>query len=121
MGEHKGDFAADFRLLRITAIAAVGGVLSTLAAGFLLDLIRLFSNLFFFQTISTANRSPLRASRSRRCGANATLAREGAPLRDGEVGRKAGAHGHVSIQEVTLSASEATVECLYRYSIRKAP
>jgi H+/Cl- antiporter ClcA/CBS domain-containing protein len=58
MGEHKGDFAADFRLLRITAIAAVGGVLSTLAAGFLLDLIRLFSNLFFFQTISTANRSP---------------------------------------------------------------
>ena len=58
MGEHKGDFAADFRLLRITAIAAVGGVLSTLAAGSLLDLIRLFSNLFFFQTISTANRSP---------------------------------------------------------------
>ena len=58
MGEHKGDFAADFRLLRITAIAAVGGVLSTLAAGLLLDLIRLFSNLFFFQTISAANRSP---------------------------------------------------------------
>ncbi|HVW49402.1 MAG TPA: chloride channel protein [Trinickia sp.] len=58
MSEHKGDFATDVRLLRITAIAAVGGALSTVAADFLLHLIRLFNNLFFFQTISTANRSP---------------------------------------------------------------
>lgn len=58
MSEHKGDFATDVRLLRISAIAAVGGVLSTLAADFLLHLIRFFSNLFFFQTISTANLSP---------------------------------------------------------------
>ncbi|WP_229517017.1 chloride channel protein [Paraburkholderia terrae] len=56
--EHKGDFARDVRLLRISAIAAVGGVLSTVAADFLLHLIRLFTNLFFFQTLSTANRSP---------------------------------------------------------------
>ncbi|QCP54725.1 chloride channel protein [Trinickia violacea] len=58
MGEHKGDFATDVRLLRISLIAAVGGVLSTVAAAFLLHLIYFFTNLFFFQTISTANRSP---------------------------------------------------------------
>ncbi|EIM93868.1 Cl- channel voltage-gated family protein [Paraburkholderia hospita] len=58
--EHKGDFARDVRLLRISVIAAVGGVLSTVAAYFLLHLIRLFTNLFFFQTLSTANQSPSR-------------------------------------------------------------
>ena len=58
MSEHKGDFATDVRLLRISAIAAVGGALSTVAADFLLHLIRFFTNLFFFQTISTANRPP---------------------------------------------------------------
>ncbi|MFL9867043.1 chloride channel protein [Paraburkholderia fungorum] len=58
MSEHKGDFATDVRLLRISAIAAVGGALSTVAADFLLHLIRLFTNIFFFQTISTANHSP---------------------------------------------------------------
>ena len=56
--KHKGDFTADVRLLRISAIAAVGGALSTVAADFLLHLIRLFTNLFLFQTISTANYSP---------------------------------------------------------------
>ncbi|WP_028220371.1 chloride channel protein [Paraburkholderia oxyphila] len=56
--EHKGDFATDVRLLRISAIAAVGGALSTVAADFLLHLIRFFTNLFFFQTLSTANHSP---------------------------------------------------------------
>ncbi|WP_027794739.1 chloride channel protein [Paraburkholderia acidipaludis] len=56
--EHKGDFTTDVRLLRISAIAAVGGALSTVAADFLLHLIRFFTNLFFFQTISTANHSP---------------------------------------------------------------
>jgi H+/Cl- antiporter ClcA len=54
----KGDFATDTRLLRITAIAAVVGGLSTLAADFLLHLIRFFTNAFFFQTISIADRSP---------------------------------------------------------------
>ena len=58
MSEHKGDFATDVRLLRISAIAAVGGALSTVAADFLLHLIRFFTNLFFFQTISVANHSP---------------------------------------------------------------
>ncbi|WP_213309241.1 chloride channel protein [Paraburkholderia sacchari] len=56
--EHKGDFATDVRLLRISAIAAVGGALSTVAADFLLHLIRFFTNLFFYQTFSTANHSP---------------------------------------------------------------
>ncbi|MDR3098848.1 MAG: chloride channel protein [Paraburkholderia sp.] len=56
--EHKGDFATDVRLLRISAIAAVGGALSTVAADFLLHLIRFFTNLFFFQTLSTENHSP---------------------------------------------------------------
>ncbi|CAM2186398.1 hypothetical protein PSAC2689_60346 [Paraburkholderia sacchari] len=45
---HKGDFATDVRLLRISAIAAVGGALSTVAADFLLHLIGFFTNLFFF-------------------------------------------------------------------------
>ncbi|PMS31647.1 H+/Cl- antiporter ClcA [Trinickia symbiotica] len=58
MSEHKGDFATDVRLLRISVIAAVGGALSTAAADFLLHLIRFFTNLFFFQTFSTANHSP---------------------------------------------------------------
>ncbi|CAG4894289.1 chloride channel protein [Paraburkholderia gardini] len=58
MSEHKGDFATDVRLLRISAIAAVGGALSAVVADFLLHLIRLFTNLFFFHTISTANHSP---------------------------------------------------------------
>ncbi|MBB5504744.1 chloride channel protein [Paraburkholderia atlantica] len=54
----KGDFATDTRLLRITVIAAVVGLLSTFAADFLLHLIRFFTNLFFFQTLSIADRSP---------------------------------------------------------------
>jgi H+/Cl- antiporter ClcA len=55
---HRGDFAVNARLLRITLIAAVIGALSTVAAFVLLDLIRLFNNLFFFQTFSVADRSP---------------------------------------------------------------
>jgi H+/Cl- antiporter ClcA/CBS domain-containing protein len=55
---HRGDFAVNARLLRITLIAAVIGGLSTIAAFVLLDLIRFFSNLFFFQTFSVADRSP---------------------------------------------------------------
>jgi H+/Cl- antiporter ClcA len=55
---HRGDFAVNARLLRITLIAAVVGALSTVAAEVLLDLIRLFTNVFFFQTFSIANTSP---------------------------------------------------------------
>ncbi|WP_438393241.1 chloride channel protein [Caballeronia sp. DA-9] len=58
MNTAKGDFATDVRLLRITAIAAVVGVLSTLAADFLLHVIRFFTNLFFYQTLSIADHSP---------------------------------------------------------------
>ena len=52
------DFAADSRLLRITAIAAAVGVLSTGTAYLLLLVIRFFTNLFFFQTWSIVARSP---------------------------------------------------------------
>jgi len=52
------DFAADARLLRIAAIAAVVGAMSTVTAYFLLYLIRFFTNLFFFQTLSDLPRSP---------------------------------------------------------------
>lgn len=55
---HRGDFALNARLLRITTMAAVIGALSTVAAYVLLDLIRFFTNLFFFQTLSLADRSP---------------------------------------------------------------
>jgi H+/Cl- antiporter ClcA/CBS domain-containing protein len=51
------DFAGDLRL-RIVAVAAVTGVLSTLAAYALLHAIRFFTNLFFYQTLSDADRSP---------------------------------------------------------------
>jgi H+/Cl- antiporter ClcA/CBS domain-containing protein len=54
----RGDFALNSRLLRITAMAAVIGAISTGAARVLLDLIRFFTNLFFFQTFSLAEHSP---------------------------------------------------------------
>jgi H+/Cl- antiporter ClcA len=54
----RGDFALNTRLMRITVMAAVIGAISTVAARVLLDLIRFFTNLFFFQTFSLAERSP---------------------------------------------------------------
>ncbi len=54
----RGDFALDARLLRIATLAAVIGAASTVAARVLLDLIRFFTNLFFFQDFSLADRSP---------------------------------------------------------------
>jgi H+/Cl- antiporter ClcA len=54
----RGDFAINSRLLRIAVIAAVVGVLSTMTAFVLLHLIHFFTNLFFFQTFSLADRSP---------------------------------------------------------------
>jgi H+/Cl- antiporter ClcA/CBS domain-containing protein len=54
----RGDFSANWRLLRIAAIAAVVGCLSTAVAYALLRLIHFFTNLFFFQTFSLVQRSP---------------------------------------------------------------
>ncbi|KWI93231.1 hypothetical protein WM09_07905 [Burkholderia ubonensis] len=55
---HKRDFATNDRLPRIALLAAVIGVLSTLAAFVLLSLIHLFTNLSFFQRFSFADHSP---------------------------------------------------------------
>ena len=52
------DFAADRRLVGIAAAAACVGVLSTVAAYALLQLIRLFTNIFFIHAWSTAPSSP---------------------------------------------------------------
>ena len=56
--EERRDFAAASRLPASAAIAAVVGGLSALAAWALLHLIRLFTNLFFFQTLSDRAVSP---------------------------------------------------------------
>jgi len=54
----KSDYLVDQRLLKISALAfAIGGI-STVAAFVLLGLIRLCTNLFFFQTVSFVERSP---------------------------------------------------------------
>jgi H+/Cl- antiporter ClcA len=58
MQHHQRDFGADQRLLYISAIAAAIGMVSTFAAYALLHLIYFFTNIFFFQTLSLANRSP---------------------------------------------------------------
>ncbi len=55
---HRRDFAFDQRLIRLSLFALVIGVLSTASAWLLLAAIRLFTNLFFFQTLSLADRSP---------------------------------------------------------------
>ncbi|GGC60212.1 chloride channel protein [Undibacterium terreum] len=55
---HKRDFAGDARLLRISLIATVIGGCGTVAAFVLLNLIRLFTNLFFYQAFSFSARSP---------------------------------------------------------------
>ncbi|WP_394474955.1 chloride channel protein [Ralstonia mannitolilytica] len=55
---HRRDFATDTTLFRTTALAVVIAAFATLAAVVLLNLIRFFTNLFFFQTLSLADRSP---------------------------------------------------------------
>lgn len=55
---HKRDFAENRRLPGIALLAACIGVISTAAAFVLLNLIHLFTNLFFFGTLSFADRSP---------------------------------------------------------------
>jgi H+/Cl- antiporter ClcA/CBS domain-containing protein len=52
------DFTASWRLLGMAAIAAPIGLATTAAAFGLLALIRLFTNVFFFQTFSFVSRSP---------------------------------------------------------------
>ncbi|MGN6530024.1 MAG: chloride channel protein [Burkholderiaceae bacterium] len=52
------DFANNSRLPGIALLAAFVGAVSTAAAWLLLHLIRLFTNLFFFQTVSTQLVSP---------------------------------------------------------------
>jgi H+/Cl- antiporter ClcA/CBS domain-containing protein len=52
------DFSGDLRLLRIAALAAVIGALSTVAARVLLLLIRFFTDLFFYGRFSLAELSP---------------------------------------------------------------
>ena len=58
MNDTRRDFAAAPRLLQGALIATVIGALSTVTAYLLLFLIRFFTNLFFFQVISGATRSP---------------------------------------------------------------
>jgi H+/Cl- antiporter ClcA len=58
MTTHQSDFGQDRRLLYLSAIAAVIGGVSAAAAFILLNVIHLFTNLFFFHTLSFADRSP---------------------------------------------------------------
>ncbi|MGU7778574.1 chloride channel protein [Burkholderia sp. PU8-34] len=55
---HKRDFASNARLPGVSALAAVIGLIATLAAFVLLSLIHLFTNIFFFGTLSFTERSP---------------------------------------------------------------
>ncbi|MCW3480885.1 chloride channel protein [Neisseriaceae bacterium JH1-16] len=55
---HQRDFALAPGQARLTALALAIGVLATGGAWLLLTLIRLFTNLFFYQTLSIAARSP---------------------------------------------------------------
>lgn len=58
MHAHLRDFSADKRLLLFSAMAVGIGAVATLAAFVLLNAIHFFTNLFFFQTLSFADRSP---------------------------------------------------------------
>ncbi len=56
--EELGDFSATWRVLPISAVAIAIGALSAVVALALLRLIGLFTNLFFFQRLSTEMTSP---------------------------------------------------------------
>jgi CIC family chloride channel protein len=58
MEMEKGDFTTEVRLLFISALAVVIGVLCAYVAVLLLDAIAFFTNLFFYQTISLQAASP---------------------------------------------------------------
>ncbi|HWF04869.1 MAG TPA: chloride channel protein [Candidatus Angelobacter sp.] len=53
-----GDFTTTWRVLPITALAIVIGVISAYVAVALLKLINFFTNVFFFHTLSTASSHP---------------------------------------------------------------
>jgi H+/Cl- antiporter ClcA len=53
-----GDFTADRRLITMSALAAVTGVIAAVMAVLLLKLIGLFTNLFYYQQASFALRAP---------------------------------------------------------------
>ena len=55
---HLGDFTATTRLIRISLIAVVLGAISTVLAVVLLQMIGLFTNIFFYGRISTELVSP---------------------------------------------------------------
>ncbi|HYP83700.1 chloride channel protein [Variovorax sp.] len=54
----RGDFDLNRRLLPMALLACLIGLLATGGAWVLLAMIRLFTNLFFFQTLSLESRSP---------------------------------------------------------------
>ena len=56
--DHRGDFTTDRRLLWISAVAIVIGVVCAFIAVLLLWLIAVFTNLFYFHTFSAVSRSP---------------------------------------------------------------
>ncbi|SOZ99937.1 Cl-channel, voltage gated [Cupriavidus taiwanensis] len=58
MPVEKRDYAVNRRLLLLSVIALGIGALSTVAADVLVNLIWFFTNLFFYQTLSLAERSP---------------------------------------------------------------
>src|SRR4051795_9105282 len=58
MNPERGDFTADVRLLKIAAIAVVVGSLCAVAAVILLRLIDLFTNLFYYGSLSLVHRIP---------------------------------------------------------------
>jgi hypothetical protein len=56
--EELGDFTTTARVVPITILAACIGVLATYVASALLRLIALFTNVFFFQRLSSQPASP---------------------------------------------------------------
>ena len=55
--DHLGDFTTTSRLLPIAALAVVIGIFAAYVAAALLKLIGFFTNVFFFQRISTSRSS----------------------------------------------------------------
>ena len=58
MNRERGDFTADFRLLKIAVIAIVVGSMCSVVAVILLKLIDLFTNLFYYGILSLEHRIP---------------------------------------------------------------
>jgi len=58
MHSDKRDYMVDRRMLLLAGVALLIGAVSTVAADVLLKLIRFFTNLFFYQMLSLADRSP---------------------------------------------------------------